>query len=164
MEPRLPPPGTFPAPAELGSAIWRAQRAVERAAEAWLAPLGLTAATVRIMRLLHYQQGQSAADLARRLGVAPQSIGPVIAAAADRGLVERRPHPVHGRVLQLFLTAAGQDAYRQAAAAIAELERELVADTAQSALSVVWHELRALTERADAIAGHRSGADPVDPG
>jgi DNA-binding MarR family transcriptional regulator len=112
------------------------------------------------MRLLHYQPGQSAADLARRLGLAPQSIGPAIAAAAERGLVQRRPHPVHGRVLQLYLTAAGQEAYRQAAAAIAEPERELVADTAESALTVVWRELRALTERAEAIAGQRGGADP----
>jgi DNA-binding MarR family transcriptional regulator len=138
MEPQLPPPGTFPAPAELGSAIWRA---VERAAEAWLAPLGLTAATVRIMRLLYHQPGQSAAGLARRLGLAPQSIGPVITAATERGLLERRPHSVHGRVLELFLTSAGHEAYRQAAAAIADLERALTAGTDPSALSAVWREL-----------------------
>lgn len=164
MEPQLPPPGTFPAPAELGSAIWRAQRAVERAAEAWLAPLGMSAATVRIMRLLYHQPGQSAADLARRLGLAPQSTGPVIAAATERGLLERRPHPVHGRVLQLFLTSAGYAAYHRAAAALADLERELAAGTAESVLTVVWRELRALTERAEVIAGSRSPADQPDPG
>ncbi len=164
MEPQLPPPGTFPAPAELGAAIWRAQRAVERAAEAWLAPLGMSAATVRIMRLLYHQPGQSAADLARRLGLAPQSIGPVIAAATERGLLERRPHPVHGRVLQLFLTSAGHGAYQRAAAALADLERELTAGTAESALTVVWRELRALTGRAEAIAGSRGAADQPKPG
>jgi len=47
------------------------------------------------------------AGLARAEAVKPQSMGTTIAALAERGLVERRPHPTDGRQLLVGLTAEG---------------------------------------------------------
>ena len=51
----LAAPGSFPGPGEVGAAVWRTQRAVERAVDARLAPLGLSAPAVRVMRLLAHE-------------------------------------------------------------------------------------------------------------
>jgi DNA-binding MarR family transcriptional regulator len=150
----------------VGAAIWRAQRAVERAVDARLAPLGLSAPAVRVMRLLAHEPGQSAADLARRLGQAPQSVALTIERAGQEGLLERRPHPVHGRVRQLYLTPAGHDAYGRAAGVIAGLERDLAGGLDPAAADQLWRGLRAVTERAEAVAredGSRAGRRRVLP-
>jgi DNA-binding MarR family transcriptional regulator len=148
----LAPPGGFPGPGEIGAAVWRTQRAVERAVDARLTPFGWSAPVVRVMRLLAHEPGQSAADLARRLGQAPQSVALTIERAGQAGLLERRPHPVHGRVRQLYLTPAGHDAYRHAAGVIAELERDLADTLDPASAGLLWRGLRAITERAEALA------------
>lgn len=157
----LAPPGSFPGPGEVGAAVWRTQRAVERAVDARLAPLGLSAPAVRIMRLLAHEPGQSAADLARRLGQAPQSVALTIDRAERDGLLERRPHPVHGRVRQLSLTPAGHDAYRRAAGVITGLEHDLAGGLDPAAADLLWRGLRAVTDRAEAIARDRPGENTV---
>lgn len=157
MAEELSPPGVFPPPSDLGSAIWRAQRAVERAADEQLARLGLSSAAVRMFRQLTHQPGQSAADLARKLGLAPQTVAEIVTGVVQRGLVERRPHPVHGRVLQLFLTPAGQEKYKQASRVVTDLERALSADMDTAARQLFWRQLRVLTDRAEAISGRGSG-------
>lgn len=157
MTGELPLPGVFPPASDLGSAIWRAQRAVERAADIRLARLGLTTAAVRIFRQLAHQPGQSAADLARKLSLTPQTVAQAVRAAVERELIERRPHPVHGRVLQLFLTPGGHERYRQAAGTIADLEHALSAGMDEAARELFWHELRALAGRAEALSRQASG-------
>jgi len=47
------------------------------------------------------------ADLARRQGMKPQSMGTTIAALEEMGLVERKPHPTDGRQMNIELTAKG---------------------------------------------------------
>jgi DNA-binding MarR family transcriptional regulator len=47
------------------------------------------------------------ADLARAEGVRPQSMGAIIAALEEQGLVERKPHPTDGRQVNIELTAKG---------------------------------------------------------
>lgn len=152
MTPPLAPPGSFPGPGEIGAAVWRTQRAIERAADARLAPLGLPTPVVRVMRLLAHGPGQSAADLARHLGQAPQSVALTIERAERARLLERRPHPVHGRVRQLYLTPAGHDAYGRAADVIADLERELGRELDPASADLLWRQLHAITRRAETLA------------
>lgn len=158
MTPPLAAPGSFPGPDELGAAVWRTQRAIERAVDIRLAPLGLSAPAVRVMRLLAHEPGQSAADLARRLGQAPQSVALTIDRAGQAGLIERRPHPVHGRVLQLYLTPAGHDAYRQAAGVITGLERDLADGLDPASAGLLWRGLRAIAERAETVTRENQDA------
>ena len=152
----LSPPGSWPPIGELGTAIWRTQRAIERAVDSWLAPLGLPTPVFRILRQLDYEAGQSAADLARKLGLAPQSIALAIDQAESAGLVERRPHAVHGRVRQLFPTPAGHTAYRRAASVISSLERELSRGLGEESRAQLWHQLRSLADHADALTGRET--------
>jgi DNA-binding MarR family transcriptional regulator len=100
---------------------------------------------------------QAAADLARRLGFAPQSVGPGDRAGRAGGLVERRAHPVHGRIRQLFPTEAGRAAYQQAATVIAVLERELAQDMDEASATQLCHQLRTLAQQAEALAEQRPG-------
>jgi DNA-binding MarR family transcriptional regulator len=151
MTDSLTPPGSWPGPAELGATIWRAQRAIERAVDAWLAPLDLPTPVFRLLRLLHHEPGQSAADLARRLGFAPQSVALAIGQGERAGLVERRPHPVHGRIRQLFLTAPGQAAYQRAVRVVGSFEHELAADLDPDAAGLLWRQLVTLAEHADRL-------------
>lgn len=153
MTDSLTPPGHWPGPGELGATIWRVQRAVERAVDAWLAPLGLPSPVFRILRLLHHEPGQSAADLARRLGFAPQSVALAIGQAERAGLVERRPHPVHGRIRQLFLTEPGQAAYRRGVRVVGRFERALAVDLDADAAALLRDQLVAVAQHAEALAG-----------
>lgn len=47
------------------------------------------------------------ADLARAEGVKPQSMGTIVAALEELGLVDRRPHPTDGRQVHIALTPKG---------------------------------------------------------
>jgi len=47
------------------------------------------------------------ADLARAESVKPQSMGTIVAALEEMGLVERKPHPTDGRQLHIRLTPKG---------------------------------------------------------
>ena len=75
------------------------------------------------------------ADLARAEGMKPQSMGTILAALEERGMVERKPHPTDGRQVNIQLTAKGaavrksaKDAKRtwlaQAMSQLDERERE----------------------------------------
>ncbi len=48
------------------------------------------------------------ADLARAESMKPQSMGTIIAALEDLGLVARKPHPTDGRQVHIELTAKGR--------------------------------------------------------
>ena len=153
----------WPSPEELGATIWKTQRSIERAVDAWLASLGMSSAVFRVLRLLHLGPGQSAADLARRLGFAPQSVAAAIDRAEQTRLVERRAHPVHGRVRQLFLTDAGSSAYAQAASVIRELEQGLADDLSPAARHLLRRQLIDLASRAQALTTQAlpAGTDPT---
>jgi DNA-binding MarR family transcriptional regulator len=154
------PDAGWPSPDELGATVWKAQRAVERAVDAWLAPLGMSSGVFRLLRLLHLGPGQSAADLARRLGFAPQSVAAAIERAERARLVERRPHPVHGRVRQLFLTDAGRAAYARAAGVIAALEQGLADDLSPAARRLLRRQLIDVAARAQALTSAGRPATP----
>ena len=70
------------------------------------------------------------ADLARKEGMKPQSMGTTIAALEEMGFVERKPHPTDGRQVNIELSAKGaaiRKSYKDAkltwlAQAIAELD------------------------------------------
>lgn len=146
------PPAWWPAPDELGSAVWRAQRSVERAADAALSPAGLSTAVFRVLRLVDREPGQSAADLARHLGFAPQSVSAVIDSAERAGYLARRPHPVHGRVRRLFLTDHGQATLRHGRRLIRVLERELAEGLDTTARGLLSRQLLGVALKAEAIA------------
>lgn len=54
------------------------------------------------------------AELAREVGVKPQSMGAAVSELAERGWVTRTPHPTDGRQLNIELTAQGTAARNSA--------------------------------------------------
>src|SRR5262245_35374586 len=75
---------------------------------ATLRELGLTTAQYAALGVLETAPGISNAALARACFVTPQTMNEIVQSLHARGWVEREPHPVHGRILQLDLTELGR--------------------------------------------------------
>ncbi len=76
---------------------------------------------------LEYPDGLSGAELGHRAGVTAQSMSAAIASLLDRGLVIRTPHPTHGRILEVRITAEGLELVERAQAAAKGVEDRAVA-------------------------------------
>jgi DNA-binding MarR family transcriptional regulator len=60
-----------------------------------------------VLGRLEREGSATTADLARAEGIKPQSMGTIIAALEERGMVERKPHPTDGRQVNIELTTKG---------------------------------------------------------
>jgi DNA-binding MarR family transcriptional regulator len=99
---------TLPATTDrVGYLIRRAQGALNAAMGAAVAEHGVSLSQYAVLVALDEEPGLSNADLARRAFVTPQTMNQVLRELEGRDLVVRRPHAVHGRVLQASLTPAG---------------------------------------------------------
>lgn len=92
---------------EIGLSIKRLQMRHHRAANAALAPLGLSLVQWDALRHLHRNPEASLHDLAQLTFQTDQSFGTLAARMIDRGLIERVPGP--GRAVRHRLTAKGED-------------------------------------------------------
>ena len=106
--------------------IARLERAVRAAIAERVAPRGLTTSQYTTLSILGRRGGLSNAQLARRAYITPQSMGEVIEALESKGLIERSPHPSHGRVLQAVLTRKGRGVLATCDRAVDELEEEML--------------------------------------
>jgi DNA-binding MarR family transcriptional regulator len=87
-----------------------------------LRPQGLTSAQYAVLSVLAHDDGASGADLARACNTTPQAMTGVLATLERSGLVSRRPHPTHGRILQVSLTDEGSHRLASATPAVRALE------------------------------------------
>lgn len=120
---------------------------------------GVSTAQIGLLRQLANEPGLSGAELARRLLITPQGVQLALTALERRGLVERKPDPRHGRILQAYLTDEGRAVtsavLADALAAHARVFRVLTADEQET--------LRALLTRViEQGTGHTLIADRVD--
>jgi DNA-binding MarR family transcriptional regulator len=92
---------------EIGLSVKRLQVRHHRAANAGLAPLGLSLTQWDALRHLHRNPGASLNDLARLTFQTGQSFGALAARMIDRGLIERVPGP--GRAVRHRLTERGEE-------------------------------------------------------
>jgi DNA-binding MarR family transcriptional regulator len=106
----------------LGYLLRQAQHAFSTAMAQALRDHGLTSPQFGVLSVLVADPGLSAADLARAAMVTPQAINLLVAGLEREGLIQKRKHPNHGRVLQLFATAEGVRRVRKAYPAVIELE------------------------------------------
>ena len=77
----------------------------------------LSWAQLSVMRRLDNDGPATTADLARAESVKPQSMGAIVAALEEKGLVERKPHPTDGRQMNIALTAKGASMRKDARSA-----------------------------------------------
>jgi DNA-binding MarR family transcriptional regulator len=133
----------------VGYELKRAQQALRGRMDEALRPLGLSTPQYAALTALEAQPGLSNAELARAGFVTPQTMNAIVAGLAGGGLVERRPHPSHGRVLTTELTPRGAKLLAEAHPRVAEIEQRMTAPLSPEQRHQLLAGLRAC---ADALA------------
>lgn len=98
----------------LGYALKMAQQALRNHLDTELRATGLTTPQYSVLAGLELNAGLSNAELARRAFVTPQTMQAILATLERDSLVERRAHPINGRIRTTELTAAGRSVLRAA--------------------------------------------------
>lgn len=106
----------------VASALRRADLAMLAVKERPLRKIGTSGSLYAVLMNLQVNPGQTAAELARVVGVTPQAIQPLVAKLVDRGWVERRSHARHASVQELHLTDIGRDEAARADHIMADLD------------------------------------------
>jgi DNA-binding MarR family transcriptional regulator len=112
--------------------VWHAENALSYALDDALRPLGTSVAQCSVLFHLDLHGSLSAADLSRLIHVTPQGIASTVRRLVDAGWIDRRPHPVHGRVVLLTLTENGRHVLRDAIGIAEELEALVTQDISAS--------------------------------
>jgi DNA-binding MarR family transcriptional regulator len=131
---------------------WHAFRA---AMDAVLREHGLNGPQYAVLSVLARQPGLSGADLARACNTTPQAMNGVLATLERQRLVERRPHPTHGRILQVALTDEGRRRLAAATPGVRALEHDVEAD--------LTDEERASVKRWLVVVAARTAGEPRYP-
>ena len=106
--------------------VGRAERVLRRAMNEVLAAHGVSLNQYTTLSVLERRGGLSNAQLARRALVSPQSMNEVLLSLEERGLVRRRAHPDHGRILQAQVTPKGRKLLRACETEVGDLEERMV--------------------------------------
>jgi DNA-binding MarR family transcriptional regulator len=121
----------------IGYLLVQAHHAFAAAMEAALRPSGLSRAQFGTLSVVARQPGLSAADLARAVMVTPQAINLLVTGLERDGLIERRPHATHGRILEIHPTRQGIRRLDEAYPAVIALEDRISADLGDRRLAVI---------------------------
>ncbi|WP_155371688.1 MarR family winged helix-turn-helix transcriptional regulator [Catellatospora vulcania] len=105
--------------------IRRAEQALMGHHEAVLRGYKLTLPQYTVLLTLSREDAMSGAQLARACGVTQQSMASMLTGLENKGLIDRRPSPVHAKVLIARLTSTGTDLLERAYREVIVLERAL---------------------------------------
>jgi DNA-binding MarR family transcriptional regulator len=108
--------------------IGRIDRVVRRHIDDVVGSHDLSVNQYTTLSVLEHRSGLSNAQLARRALVSPQSMNEVLLTLERRGLVRRRAHPDHGRILQARLTAKGRRVLAACDAEVRKVEAQMMHD------------------------------------
>jgi DNA-binding MarR family transcriptional regulator len=137
----------------IGFLLRQTWQALSGVLEMALRPHGLTLAQYGLLSVLARQPGASGADLARALTTTPQAVNAVLATLERQALIERRPHPTHGRILQVTLSSEGQQRLEAASPSVRAIEQEMERDLTSGEIATVKTWLVATAEGLE--RGHR---------
>jgi DNA-binding MarR family transcriptional regulator len=127
----------------------RAELAVRGCMEVALADFDLTPTQFLMLFRLAGRQEVSGAELAREVGVRPQSVIETLAPLERKGLLKREASSANRRVLHTQLTPAGRKLLDAALRTAAQIESELLADLNGPQLAALQQALTQLWERAE---------------
>lgn len=126
-----------------------------------LGALGLEHRHFGLLRLLAESGGASQRELGQLLRITPNRMVALVDDLEQKGLVERRPHPVDRRAYAVTLTAAGTEALGQAFQAAFGVEADLCAplekDERERLLSLLTKLAVARNEKTGALPGVHPG-------
>ncbi|WP_165974713.1 MarR family winged helix-turn-helix transcriptional regulator [Nonomuraea deserti] len=109
------------------SHLLRASNALRAALRHSLADLDLTPVQNTVLHRIAGTPGSSSAELARYTHVAAQTMHKLIAELQQRDLLELRPRPGHGRILDAHLTGKGRQLLKEADVKARAIEDRMVA-------------------------------------
>jgi DNA-binding MarR family transcriptional regulator len=92
----------------VASTLRRADLAMLAVKERPLRRIGNSGSLYSVLINLQMNPGQTAAELARVVGVTPQAMQPLVGKLVERGWLERRTHSRHSTVQELHLTDDGR--------------------------------------------------------
>lgn len=110
----------------IGYQMKRVQHALRLKMDDALQGIGLTTPQYAALSVLGEDPGLSGAALARRCFVTPQTMNQILAKLEAAGLVVRRSHPEHGRILQAYPTETGEKLLVQADWLVETLEQRML--------------------------------------
>ncbi|RWX74762.1 MarR family transcriptional regulator [Neorhizobium lilium] len=106
-----------------------------------LSDLNVTPPQFSVMTMLNAYPGQSNADIARVALLTPQTTSVIIANLERAGHIERKAHEVHGRILQINLTPAGQRLLQTCRSRVHAVEQELAQNISDSDVDALRRSL-----------------------
>lgn len=142
----------------IGYELKRAQHALRLAMDETLREIRLTTPQYAALAMLEEEGGISSAELARRAFVTPQTMNTIVANLEARGLVQRRAHPSHGRILETRLTARGRSLLENGHERVRAIERRMVAQLSQPDRRAL---LRILRTCAEALQPYPEAIEPT---
>ena len=137
-------------PASTVYQLKRAELAVRNCVEAVLRDMELTPNQLLVLALLERGEASSAAELARSMGIQPQSVTELIGPLQRNGMISRKPDAANKRVLRIRVTAAGKRLFLKATEAAMRMEQELLANFNATDLQSLNRSLDYLVTHAEA--------------
>jgi DNA-binding MarR family transcriptional regulator len=135
----------------------RAELAVRGCMDGAFAEVALTPSQYFILFLVKTGGASSSAELARAMGMLPQSMTELIAPLEKDGAIVRRPDPANNRILRIELTAAGERLFTKATHVAIRMERELLESFDERELTRMNQMFEALIATAEAHMHHPTG-------
>jgi DNA-binding MarR family transcriptional regulator len=152
-------------PNQLADLFQRLMRRLRRAQAERLAPLGLTPAQERALRVItRSEEPLRMTELADQLGIVPRSVTTVVDALEQAGLVRREIDPHNRRAIRLHLTDRGlavRDDMREARRRAAE---DLFAPLTAGDREALGELLEQLDQETAATGGDGAGRGRSGPG
>ena len=111
----------------IGYQLKRVEHALRLEMDVALRDEGMTTPQYAALSVLEEEAGLSGAALARRCFVTPQTMNQILKKLESAGMVERRPHPEHGRVLSAYLTKKGAKHVFRAHETVEAIEERMLA-------------------------------------
>jgi DNA-binding MarR family transcriptional regulator len=150
---QMPDPERFDLAQVLNYLIVQVAATLEHAFTELVAAEGLTVRQFGILALLSGDTALTAAEIARRLNVTAQSIGPQIDTLVARDLVQRDAHPGRGRPIGVHLTAHGRETFARAALLAREEQERTTGHLDPEERRRLMEQLREIARRAAAPRG-----------
>ena len=121
--------------------IKRVELLVRTRLEGSLRDLGVTAGQYAVLSLLALMPEASSAQIARSIGVTPQTMAETITAFERQKLIRREQSSTHKRILEISLTASGLALLKECDLQARQAEAELFAELGAKEVAQLRHIL-----------------------
>jgi DNA-binding MarR family transcriptional regulator len=105
-------------------------------------PAGLSVPQYTALSVFRAHGSLSNAQLATRTMISPQSANEMVKQMEAKGWIARAPDPLHGRIIQISLTEAGEAVLGECDAKVAQVERTMFPELDEAGRAALLGQLR----------------------